>query len=705
REDVRLVTLTGPGGSGKTRLALHVAAGMLDAFPDGVFFINLDPVSDPHLVVSTVAQSLGVKEVGGTTLDESLKRYLRERAVLLVLDNFEQVVSAAPLLASLLEASLRVKILVTSRAVLRLRGEHEFQVPPLLLPDLRGPLTRATELLQYASVELFVQRAVAAKSDFLLTERNAHAVAEICVHLDGLPLAIELAAARVRMLPPQAMISRLETPFKLLTGGARNLPMRQQTMSGAIAWSYDLLDDAGKCLFRRLSVFVGGATLEAAEAVCGDATGVGADVQDGVAALVDNSLLRQVEQQGGEPRFVMLETIREYGLERLRASGDVEDARRRHAGFFLRLAEEADPELGGERLDFWLEQLEEEHDNLRAALRWSLDTGDEETALRLVRALWWFWYLHGHYEEGRAWLGRALEAGGREESAHRARALVGAGVLAFLQCEYASAEGHLKDGLELARRLNDRQSTAMALQVLGSVARERGEYAAAIERHHESLALWRDLNDRRGIARSLNYIGFAAWLSGDFDETMRCCEVALPLFREQGDKEGVVWSLLNLAAVALHGGRFAEALAFGEESLALSREMSYKEGIAWSLNLSGDALRGLGRSVEATAALRESLQLHNELGDRWRVASVLESLGGADETAGRRERALLLFASAEALREETGTPLPPVERAARERHVEHLRASLGQEAFDALRTRGRATPVEQIIATLKGSDE
>jgi non-specific serine/threonine protein kinase len=704
RSDVRLATLTGPGGSGKTRLALHVASGMLSEFPDGVFLVALEGMDDPHLVVSSIAQTLGVKEAGGTTLIESLKKFLRNLRVLLVLDNFEHLVSASPLLSSLLTATVHFKILVTSRAVLHLSGEHEFRVPPLLLPETGGRL-RVPELLRYAAVELFIQRAVAARSDFILTDRNASAVADICIQLDGLPLAIELAAARVRLLPPQAMLARLETPLKLLTGGSRNLPMRQQTMSGAIAWSYDLLDAPCQLLFRRLALFVGGATLEAADAVCNAAGDLGMDVQDGVASLVDNSLLRQAEHADGEPRFIMLETIREYGFERLRENGELDLIRSLHARYFLGLAERAEPELGGEQLDSRLEQLEQEHDNLRTALRWSLEKGDEEMGLRLVKSLWWFWYLHGHYIEGGEWLKKVLDESSREPSLYRARAMIGAGVLAFLQCEYPAAEQLLSDALIMSKQVEDRESIAMALQVLGSVERELGDYKQAVALHRESLELSRELKDKRGLARSLNYIGFASWLNSDLEEATHCCNQSLPLFRELGDKEGVVWSLLNQAAVAHYGGGHERALPLGEESLRLSKEMEYKEGVAWSLNILGNALYGLRRHERAVAMLQESLHLHHELGDRWRMASILEGLGGLACDLAKPGRALLFFAAAEALREIVGTPLPPVEREMRDFHVTGLRASLGEEAFKSGWAAGRETPLEQvIIAALEHAD-
>ncbi|HUQ31836.1 MAG TPA: tetratricopeptide repeat protein [Pyrinomonadaceae bacterium] len=704
RSDMRLATLTGPGGSGKTRLALHVASSMLSEFPDGVFLVALEGMTDPHLVISSIAQTLGVKEAGGTTLIESLKKFLRDLRVLLILDNFEHLVSASPLLSSLLTATVHFKILVTSRAVLHLSGEHEFRVPPMMLPETGGHL-RVPELLRYAAVELFVQRAVAARSDFTLTDRNASAVADICIQLDGLPLAIELAAARVRLLPPRAMLARLETPLKLLTGGARNLPMRQQTMSGAIAWSYDLLDAPCQLLFRRLALFVGGATLEAADAVCNSSGDLGMDVQDAVASLVDNSLLRQAEHAGGEPRFIMLETIREYGFGRLRESGELDSIRSLHAHYFLGLAERAEPELGGEQLDFRLEQLEQEHDNLRAALRWSLENGEEEMGLRLVKSLWWFWYLHGHYIEGGEWLKRVLDESSSEPSLYRARAMIGAGVLAFLQCEYTAAEQLLSDALLMSKQVEDRESIAMALQVLGSVERELGDYEQAVALHRESLELSRELKDKRGLARSLNYIGFASWLNSDLEEATRCYEQSLPLFRELGDKEGVVWSLLNRAAVAHYSGEHERALPLGQESLRLSKEMEYKEGVAWSLNILGNALYGLGRHVRAVAMLQESLHLHHELGDRWRMASILEGLGGLACDLSQPARGLLFFAAAEALREIVGTPLPPVERKERDRHVEGLRASFGEDAFNSGWAAGRETPLEQVIvAALEHAD-
>lgn len=696
RNDVRLLTLTGPGGTGKSRLALKVADNLRGEFSDGTFFVGLEPIADHGLVVSVIAQTLGVKESGDASLAETLKKYLGDKRMLLVLDNFEHVASAAPLISNLLKAAPGIVFLVTSRAALRLSGEYEFQVPPLHLPNLES-LPPVSDLMHCASVALFTQRAMAAKSDFLLTEGNARAIAEICTRLDGLPLAIELAAARVKLLPPQAMLIRLESPFKLLTGGARDMPARQRTMRETIAWSYNLLDAPEKSLFRRLAVFIGGFTLEAAEAACSAERGCGIEIDDGVASLVDKSLIQQMEQAGGEPRFVMLETIREYGLECLKANGEEAILRRHHALFFLQLAERAEPELGGTEQSAWLDSLEQEHDNFRAALRWSLRERQGEISFRLAASLWWFWYLHGHYSEGRSWLEKVIAEGSDQRTTYRSRALIGAGGLAFLQCEYSLSEKLLREGLGLARELSDRESIATALQLLGSVARERGDYDRSIELHKESLSLWRDLENKRGIARSLNYIGFASWLHGDFETAEVVCDETLGLFRELGDKEGIVWSLMNMSAVMYYKGRHNVAASLCGEILELSRGIGYKEGIAWSLNIWGNVTRQQAQFEAAKTMLRESLELHHELQDRWRLASVLESLAAIAFEQKEPERSARLLGASEALREAVGTPLPPVEREERAHYLKMVQAALGEEKFTSLQVEGRTMNIEQIV--------
>jgi len=438
RDDGRLLTLTGPPGVGKTRLSLAAAERLLDLFADGVFFVALAPVTDPDQVAPVIAGALGLREEGGRSVGESLRAHLRARHMLLVLDNFEHVATAAVLVVDLLTACPRLTVLVTSRAPLHVRGEQTFAVSPLALPDATHP-PPADALTQYSAIELFLQRARAHAPDFELTVANAPAVAAICRHLDGLPLAIELAASRIALLPPQALLARLERRLSLLIAGAHDLPRRQRTLRAAIAWSYDLLAADERALFARLGIFVGGCTLEAAEAVCRAACGAAGDRRDteldGLASLMDKSLLRMAAAGQGEPRFGMLETIREYALERLAARGDEEESRRRHAGYYLALAEAAEPELTGPTQGMWLERLEHEGDNLRAALRWTRESGEIETGLRLAGALWRFWYTRGYQREGRGWLegllALAATGPGAPSKAARAKAFNAAGVLAY----------------------------------------------------------------------------------------------------------------------------------------------------------------------------------------------------------------------------------------------------------------------------------
>jgi predicted ATPase/class 3 adenylate cyclase len=431
-DETRLLTLTGPGGIGKTRLALQAAADLLDDFSDGTFFVPLATLTEAELFLPAVAETLGVKEIGEQPLDESLKDYLSERRLLLVLDNFEQVLEAAPAVTELLAGAPGLKVLATSRAPLGLYGEHEFPVPPLSMPDLKRP-PPLERLTQYEAVGLFVERAQAVKPDFKVTNDSAPAVAEICVRLDGLPLAIELAAARIKMLPPKAMLQRLGSRLKLLTGGARDLPERQRTLRATIEWSHALLDEGEQLLFARLAVFSGGRTLEAIEAICDTKGDLPVEAFEGVSSLLDKSLLRQEESPEGEPRFVMLETIHEFAREKLQESEEGEEIKTLHAHYFLALAEEAYPELKGANQLDWLGKLETEHDNMRAALSWALERKEAEVALRLGGALWWFWSVRGYHSEGRRWLEAVLAIDGRGSPEVQAMARAGAGALALEQ--------------------------------------------------------------------------------------------------------------------------------------------------------------------------------------------------------------------------------------------------------------------------------
>ncbi|HEV7242611.1 MAG TPA: protein kinase [Thermoanaerobaculia bacterium] len=655
RDDVRMVTLTGPGGTGKTRLSLDVGAALLREMEDGVWWVSLAPIRDPRLVLFEIASTLDVHE-GGTPLPEAIAGALREKTLLLILDNFEQVLDAAPLIGQILAGAPRVKALATSRSPLRIAGEREYAVPPLITPPLDLPLAPEA-LAAYPSVALFLERATAVKSDFALTAENAGAIAEICVRLDGLPLAIELAAARVKVLPPQAMLSRVDNRLKLLMGGSRDLPERQQTMRAAISWGYNLLDDADKKLFAMLSVFRGGFTLDAAERLCES------DVLDGVSSLLDKAFLRRDPASSDEqPRFTILETIREYGLEVLNEHGIEADVRRAHAQLMVSLAEENELDL---------DRLHADDDNFRTAIEWAASANDAELALRLGASLWWMWHVRGRYSEGRRAMETILAVPDGENVPVRAKAQTGAGAMAFFQCDYERAITLLESSIGLARLHGDPMSLAQSLQYRGSIARERGDYEHAIDLHLLSRTIWAELEDRRNVARSLNYVGFASWLNGDVARTNELCAGTLLIFRERRDTEGAAWSLLNLAAAALYGGDLTRAEQRLEECLSWSRAGGYQEGIAWSLNLFGYVLRARGEADRAETFQHDSLQLNWELGDRWRTASVLEALGGL-----RRDPRLLGAASA--LRTRLGTPVPPVERAQVEADV----AAVGTEKCD-----------------------
>ena len=687
REDVGLLTLTGPGGTGKTRLALQVAAEVLDRFEDGVFFVALAPLADPGLVGSAIAQALGVRESGERPLLDSLKDYLREKRLLLVLDNFEHLLAAAPVVSELLGANPGLKVLVTSRAVLHLYGEHDYPVPPLALPA-RQPLPPLEALTQYETVRLFIERARAAKPDFAVTNANAPAVAEICHRLDGLPLAIELAAARVRLLPPEALLRRLDHRLPLLVGGPRDLPARQQTLRGAIAWSYDLLDESERALFRQLAVFVGGCTLEAAEAVCADRTtdhrprttgqlqssvvrGLCSDeVLDVLASLVDKNLLHQHEQEDREPRFTMLETIREYALEQLEASGEAGLLRSRHLEFFLALAEQAAPELTGPKQGRWLERLEREHDNLRAALDWALERGQAELGLRLAGALGRFWEVRGFLSEGQRRLDRALALGASDQPPASAGA------------------------------------RSAALNVAGTLAYIRSDYERAAALHQDSLTLRRELGDRSGIATSLHNLSRVRFYQGDRERAVALCEESLGLRRELDDKRGIAMSLNTLGVIARNRGDQTAARSLYEESLGLFRELGDQWGIGLLLNNLARVARDLGDWTWTADLCAESLALFREVGDRHGLAWVLSNLAIMARFRGSWERAARLFGVVEALGESVGSSalsLSPAERGAYETAVAATRAELGPEVFAAAWAEGRMMPLEQAIAEALGA--
>ncbi|SRR6266699_1196301 len=747
RPDVRLVTFTGTGGVGKTRLALQVATDLLDEFADGVSFVLLAPISDPDLLLPTIAQALEIKESEAQPLLDLLKAFLRDKHLLLFLDNFEQIVTAAPRLTELLSFCPQLKMLVTSRSTLHVQGEHELSVPPLALPDL-NQLPDPEVLSHSAAVALFLQCAQAAKPVFQITTVNARPIAEICVRLDGLPLAIELAAARLKLLPPQALLARLGQRLVVLTGGVRDAPARQQTLRNTIAWSYDLLDADEQWLFRRLSVFVGGCTLQAIEAVC-SARGNGAlSVLDGVASLIDKSLLRQTEQEGAEPRFVMLETIREYGLECLGTSGEMEITRQAHAAYYLWLAEEAEPELVSPLQTVWLERLERERENLRAALQWSLDqTGDEEgspnreMALRLGGALRRFWLVRGNWSEGRTFLERALAGGEGTVTSSRVKALKAAAGLTVYQADTDRGEALCQESLTLCRELGDTEGVAYALYLLGYVAWLRSNLAAARPLLEQALVLWKEVGDKDGIAYALCDLASLSALQGEYDRARVLYEEGLTLCKAEGNKRGIAHALCRLAEILLVTQDDQGAVrALLEESLALAREVGYKTTMALCFSLLGEAFLQQGDITTARSFLEQCLGLCKEIGDQGSTAEVLSLLGKVnvvqgDYTAARAfyEESLAfpetvngiwqrsnassleelasvvaaqgelrwaarLWGAAEALRDTRGTPLPPVYRADYERSVAAARTQLGEQSFAAAWAKGYTMTPGQVLA-------
>jgi len=660
RGDVRLLTLTGPGGVGKTRLALHIAQEIGPSFADGGRFVDLSTIRDPALVVTTIAQALALREMGGRPLVERLAALLRDKQMLLVLDNFEHVVEAALFVTDLLGTCAGLKALVTSRTRLRVTGEHEHVVPPLTVAAYGEPRTEDV-MLEPEAVQLFVERAHAVNEDFVLIPENASIIFDICRRLDGLPLAIELAAARVKVLPPSALLSRLERRLPLLRGGVRDAPARQQTMHGAIAWSYDLLAPDEQQLFRRLAVFAGGCTLEAVETVCSDGQTIDAvlshAVLDGLASLVDKSLVWQ-DAHGHEPRYRMLETIREYGLERLAASGEAEVVRRRHVVWCQTLAEQSYAAIRrGPEQRPWLERTEVEHDNVRAALTWLLEEGDAEAMQRLATALHPFWYVRGYLSEGRTWLERTLIENRLTPAPVQAGAKLAAGWLAWVQGDYAQAEAWLHDSLEAFRALGHTHGVAEGLHILGMVATDRGDFVQATTLLTEALDLFRTLGDTLWIGFLLNALGIVAYEQGKPERAAPLFTEALAQFRTMGETNGTVYALTNLGKIALARGDIDQAATYYRERLALWKEH----------------------------------------GEEMSVAGCFRGLAIIAAAIGKCEEAARLFGAAEALRERIGVPQAR-HRARYEQAVNHCRADLGEERMLALWHDGRQMRLETAVA-------
>jgi predicted ATPase/DNA-binding CsgD family transcriptional regulator len=651
-QTARLLTLTGTGGTGKTRLALRAASEVLEDFADGVYFVDLAPLSDAALVTNAIAAALGVTESVSQPLMESLKHRLRHQHLLLVLDNFEHVLSGAPLVSDLLAAAPDLKVLVTSREALHLYGEQEYFVPSLTLPE--PTLSQSpSELAQYESVALFVQQARAVKPGFELKQENALEVAQICVRLDGLPLAIELSAARIKLLTPQALLARLSSRLDALTGGARNLPARQQTLRNTIEWSYNLLDEGEKTLFARLAVFQGGCSLEAIEAVCG--ADLPMDGFDGLASLVDKSLVQQKATTDGEPRFVLLEMIREYAWERLEASGEAEALRKRHALYVVELAERGEPELRLARYDYWSQRFELELDNIRAVLDWTLGTGDVALGIRLAGALGLFWYGKGYHVEGIRWTQHLLERLDEAPVMYHPQFLISVGHMTFLH-DLDAARRLFVRALDISREIGSTIQMAWALILLAYTMQRKPEEAMPVV--EEGLALFRELNHQPGIAQALNIIGEIARVSGDDDRARQAYEECLSVCQQTGEARRICYMCFGLSHIAQHERNHEHAMDLARRGLRLAH------------------------------ARKDT----NEMADGVAVVA------GSFSLLGQAQRAACLLGASEAAAERLGAFHHPSDRPEIERIIADVRAQLDPAVFEAAWAEGRAMTLERAVA-------
>ena len=743
RDGLRLLTLVGPPGIGKTRLAIHIASELRGSFADGVYFAALAPIRDPGLVLPTIAHALGVKCHADQPLLDGLRDALHGRRILLVLDNFEQILAAAPLVAELLRAAPLLKVLVTSRAALHLSGEHLFVVPPLGLPEGRV-LPQPAQLLAYPAIQLFLARVQAINPAFAPTASDMRTVAEICACLDGLPLAIELAAARSRLFSPQTLLERLRGAsgarmLQFLVDGPRDLPSHQQTLRGTIDWSYELLDVPERALLLRLAVFVGGCTAEAIEAVCGDYSDTQRPALAGLQALVDQSLVRCEIGVGGQPRFSLLEMIGEYAREKLAQTGQAGALRRRHAAFYLALAQRAAGELSGAQQECWFQRLEAEFTNLRAALEW-LATDNLEHALLLASSLRQFWPMRDYLPEARARLtallrdpraqrvalpvrARALGAAGflayqqgdlRQAQAYSdealaisracgdqrgiADALCNLGSVAFYKNDYAAAAALYTECLGLYRNLGARADLALALKNLGLVAKDQGNYAHAVTLFSESLAICRELGDKRGVAQALFNQGVVAYWQGDFTASVELSKQSATSYRDLGDAMGTAYALDNLGMAAYRLGDLQQAIAMLDESLQLFREVGDRMGLALLLTDMGTVVQARGDWPAARRLFREGMVVSEQVGDKRRIAFCLEGLALAQPPEHCLCAARLLGA-AEALRAAIGAPLPPSEVCAYAEGVGALRQHCTDDrAFESAWAAGRQAELDELLA-------
>ncbi len=749
---MRLVTIAGPGGVGKTRLALKVAEAVGDHFSDGVYFVPLAPIRDSTLVITAIGQALGVRDNGDQPLADRLRSLVSTSHTLVVLDNFEHLLPAAPLLGDLLMTTKHLTLLVTSRARLGLSGEHLYTMVPLTLPDLAHADSLA-QLVESEAIRLFVERAMSIWPDFELTEHNARATADICRRLDGLPLAIELAAARIPLLTSKEMADWLTNRLPLLTHGPKDQPERLRTMRDAIAWSYDLLAPEERRLFRRLGVFVGGWTLEAAAHVCGDrnlesenagqtdSAAVVSDVFDLMSSLVDQSLVQRLRKKDGESRFELLETIREFAQLQLAEGDQLEEIRRRHFHYYLELAEQADLALTGQEQSRWLSKLESDQGNLRVALGWACEQPDAALGLRLATALTRFWMIHSHGMEGRAWLERmlaqrrttsveipiqieakALSRAGwltqyydykaayplldeslalyrtLEEPRELAEVLANLGMSARSDGDYDQATGHLSTCLELCRDLNDRQGIGRSLYRLAHLKREQGQFDEAHSLIDESLRYFRDLGDRSGEAAAVLSLGDIARDVGEVEAVRAQCSESLGMFRDLGEMWGAGYSLYNLGLASLFDGSLDDARSRVSESIEIFRDLENTPSLA-------EARTGLGRVAlkqanltEAGENFVEAINIALRVGPRLLIATSLEGMACASAMTGDAQSCAMLAGAATSLREEIAAPLPPSARVELDEALKLARSRLGEAIFNEVWEEGNALPATDAIS-------
>ncbi len=697
-EKTRMLTLLGMGGCGKTRLSQQVAADVMDGYPDGVWLVELGPISDATLVAQSVAQALGVKEEAGMPLAQTVAAVLKPKRMLLLLDNCEHLLSACAQFASaLMRACPQVSLLATSREPLGIGGEQVFRVPVLSMPG-RKQVVSPEDMLQYEAVRLFSARAALVKTDYQVTVQNAPALIQLCHHLDGIPLALELAAARARSLPVEEINRRLHQRFRLLKGGDRAAPSRQQTLQAAIDWSYDLLTAQEQKVLHHLSVFVGGWTLEAAHAVAAEADTEEWETLDLLSSLVDKSLIvyeEQGEAQSGQGRYRLLESIREYCGERLVEHQEETNPRARHQIYFLERAEEAAANLRGATQAKWLHYLEAEHDNLRAALSWP---AQDTTQLRFVAALWLFWYACGYLSEGRAWAEGVLARTDPHPTVLRASALHGTALLAGYQGNQSIAHSLLEQSLAMSRLLKDAKGMADTLNAMGVMAMRQGEYASARSLYEESLAMSRKASDAGGAARSLTNLGIIACYEDDYAAAHVYYNEVAVLHRTSGNKLGLATLLQNLGWLAHRQQDYDQAQALYAESIELKREIGNKEGIAVSVLNLADIKRIQGHYAAMWPLLAECLAIFEELGDQQHVAYVLETGAAALAAQGEGQTATRLFGFADKLRQAGETPLRPEDREEYSAHLASARDQLGEQEYESAWSQGQAMTMADAAA-------